>query len=125
MTGSKKRVDRRKHKRILMSKQTFAILKPDNSFMVPLVDISPGGFSFKYMDSRDQLHNISAVSILHDGKCVLKDIPVKTISDISADTSKSKGQPKLRRHSMKFQKMTPDQAARLENLIKNRALRKK
>lgn len=119
MTDSDQNAERRKTKRFCATKGAFAVVKPDYSLMGPIVDISMGGVSFRYLDSKDKVENVSVISLLYVNKYIFENIQVETVSDFKEETPFASGCTRLRRQGLKFKNLLPHQISQLEDFIQN------
>jgi hypothetical protein len=79
-----------------------------------IVDISMGGLSFRYLGQRIK-HAIKTLSLYHDNRLIVKDIPIKAVSDYRLRDSLVP----VRRGSVNFAELSPEKLAQLEHFIKN------
>ena len=119
MTDTKQQVERRKHTRFPVTKDTFVALRPHYCEIGQAVNISIGGLAFTYMVNGkppEQPIELDIFSV--DRTFFLKEVPFRTISDVARD-----GIPfssvKTRRMHLQFGDLTPDQKAQLESFIQN------
>lgn len=120
--------ERRKNIRYRARKGAFAVMLPDCTTMGSILDISESGLSFTYQNGQSVIttedQNRSKppteLSIVLSGdEFYLDKIHVKIISDIKFSDSDDSKYIQARRCSIKFEKLTFNQEARLEYFIQN------
>ncbi len=115
MADKEKFVERRRHKRFIVNNHTFTTI---SSKIGRIKDISMGGLSFRYMDSKEWPSKQEAPATLFNDDFFLKDIPLLTISDFVI----ARRTPSIiteRQRRVKFGKLTPEQKSSLEYFIRN------
>jgi hypothetical protein len=109
-------VERRQHQRFACKNCAVTV----NFKACPIVNISMGGFAFRYTNSVDWQQDKIEGAILFGDNIYLEDIPFYAVSDIIApDTI-----PELienRERGVRFGKLNPDQLAGLEEYISHLA----
>ena len=78
-----------------------------------IVDISEGGLSFRYLGKKLKRSDIKNVSLYHDYKLIVDNLPINTISDYRLRDNLVP----VRRGSITFKKLTSDQLGKLEAFI--------
>jgi len=86
-----------------------------------ILDISEGGLSFQYVVNDDKLRDYSTFGISKTGAGFfsINRIPFKTISDTELTNRLPSSPTKLRRHSLKFDKLTSRQLFKIEYFLSN------
>ncbi len=79
-----------------------------------IVDISEGGLSFRYLGKKLKRSDIKKISLYHDYKLIVDDIPIKAISDHRLQDNIVP----VRRGSILFKDLDPDKLSKLEDFIK-------
>ena len=80
-----------------------------------IVDISEGGLSFRYLGQKLKRSEVKKVSLYHDYKLIVEDIPIKAISD---HRLRNNIVP-VRRGSILFKELDPEKHSQLETFIKS------
>ncbi len=78
-----------------------------------IMDISEGGLSFRYLGKKLKRSEIKKVSLYHNDKLIVEDIPINAISDYRL----SDNLVPVRRGSIIFKELTPEQLEKLEKFI--------
>ena len=78
-----------------------------------IMDISEGGLSFRYLGKKLKRSEIKKVSLYHNDKLVVEDIPINAISDYRMNDNLVP----VRRGSIIFKELTPEQLGKLEKFI--------
>lgn len=78
-----------------------------------IVDISEGGLSFRYLGQKLRRSEVKKISLYHDNKLIVDDIPIKTISDYRLRDN----MVPVRRGSIRFKELDSDQLNQLETFI--------
>jgi hypothetical protein len=88
-----------------------------------LLDISKGGLSFYYFADAKKPKNYSELGIFpSNDDFAIERIPCKTVSDTNMIDESPFGTKILRRHSIRFEKLTPEQKSKLDYFLKNYTL---
>jgi c-di-GMP-binding flagellar brake protein YcgR len=112
----KKLVERRKHKRIQIKGGAFVGVGPHFDQVGPVIDISMGGLSFRYIARQKQPNGLSLDIFLTDRDFYLSYVPFRAVSDFrTPDTT-------TRRCSVQFGDLTQSQMSHLESFIKNHTI---
>ena len=132
-----KEISRRSHKRYRVKEGTFAVLYLNSFKLAPIIDISRGGFSFRYSDSqfididqdgraffyqfnRRRLEEFSTFDIfLVDSGIYLDRLPCKIVSNFELKEIKSTNSIRMRRYCIQFDELVPRQISDLEYFLKN------
>ena len=112
-------VERRKHKRFQVQDIAFAVLRGQVEQLGQIIDISKGGLAFHYIVSGRNVRSSSGLDILlaYYGLYMEK-IQFKTISDFQIPNKSPFSPIIMRRHGVKFEELTPNQASMLEDFIR-------
>ena len=127
MIPQKEMVDQRKHKRYVVPTGSFVVLGPHGPILGQIIDISMGGVAFRYMNSRKPKDESYLDIFLTEGDLSLGKLPFKTVSDFE---TLNVVLPKvvdpiplsskvMKRSSVQFAQLTPDQISRLKYLIRS------
>ena len=111
--------ERRKHKRFQVEDIAFAVLRGQVELLGQIIDISRGGLAFHYIVSGRNVKSSSELDILlaYYGLYMEK-IQFKTISDFQIPNKSPFSPIIMRRHGVKFGKLTPNQSSMLEDFIR-------
>jgi hypothetical protein len=107
--------ERRKSGRVRVADGAFVCLTGPGRKLWHMMDIAPGGLSFRYVPSLETMEGISQLEIVtRDASFSLENVPFKTVSDIEL-----KGSPgshfKLRRCGVQFGSLTQTQTTGLKD----------
>ena len=80
-----------------------------------IMDISEGGLSFRYLGQKLKRSEIKKISLYHDYKLIVDDIPIKAISDYRLQDNIIP----VRRGSILFKNLNPEKLSELETFIKS------
>ncbi len=105
----------REHQRFAaMDRALVLINQGPESLPYHIVDISEGGLSFRYLGKKLKRAEIHKVSIYFDSELIVDDLPINSISDYKLQDNLVP----VRRGSIIFQELSPEQLSKLENFIK-------
>lgn len=108
--------ERRQYTRFLTKGGTVIAL---NANFGELIDISFGGLSFRYL-GKDEWPNDMAEGegmFFGDDDSFWSNVPLKTVSDDALDNEEYAASKQVRRHSMAFGELTPQQMHQLMDFI--------
>ena len=113
------KVERRKHKRFQVQDIAFAVLRGQADQLGQIIDISRGGLAFHYIVSGKNVKRSFELDILlaYYGLYMEK-IKFKTISDFQIPNKSPFSPIIMRRHSVKFGELAPNQVSMLEEFIR-------
>jgi hypothetical protein len=119
MTDTKQQVERRKHKRFPVTKDTFVALKPDYLEVGRVINISMAGLTFSHMaDGKPPRQSSDLDIFLVDRTFHLRDVPFRTISDVESDRIPFSS-AKMRKCTVQFEDLTSHQQGELKYFIQN------
>ena len=123
MTMNKKLVERRKHKRFLVSKGAFVALRPDYLKIGQVKDISMGGLAFTYLidDGKPPDPSSQLDIFLASQDFYLNKVPFETISDFQTDAIPFSS-VSMKECSVQFGELTAYQSGRLKYFIENHTI---
>ena len=118
-----KKGESREHKRFRPKSPTFIRVSSESEEDIgQLIEIGKGGLSICYFVNEEKIREYSELSIFSsDTEFALEGIPIKNIADAELKDLPFETTI-LRRHSIKFEKMTDDQISKLDYFIKNYTL---
>ena len=120
IANRKKRIDRRKHVRYRAKEHVYVNIRSQSAEEIgQLVDISKGGLSLNYPLNDNKSASYNELGIFSSIDLATERISFKTVSDIEMLNQLKFGHLKLRRHSLQFENLTPEQEAKLDYFIKN------
>ena len=119
----KEPVERRKNRRFLAQEGAFAVIGPEFTKLGQIIDISRGGFAFRYIVTGSQENGaIEADIFLAGDGFYLEKIPIKPIWDLKVPKKFSNGSLPMRRCGVQFRDLTHHQRSQLEYFIQNHTL---
>ena len=120
MTGSRKLVEKREHKRFRVQEGAYAMLRGSARKLGQITDISRGGLAFRYIDIGERPRRSFDLDILWKGNGFhLENVSFKTISDFRATKEFPFSSIPMRRCGGQFTALTEDQISELEYFIQN------
>ena len=120
----KEMLERRKHKRFLVQNDAIAVLRPIVDKRGPIIDISRGGLSFRYITAKESRgRSLKLDILLPDLSFYLGHLPIRTIRDFEITSEYAIGSTKTRRCSVQFRKLTPEQISQIESFMDNHTRR--
>ena len=109
--------ERRQHPRYRIKERAFAIYWSSPTLVGPIVDISPNGISFSYIEDGTMVGLAEQLGILcTEGKFYLEKINFQRVSDVTLQ-GHPKSILKMRRMSGKFPTLSRSQQAELNHFI--------
>jgi hypothetical protein len=113
-------LERRKHKRFLVQEGAFVELRDHRGKIGEIIDVSKGGLAFRYIDIGDRPKESLELDIFlkHAGFRV-ENLPAETVSDVEITKTIHQSITIMRRHGVKFGKLTKSQKSRLEYFIRH------
>jgi hypothetical protein len=119
MTNREPEHERRKLKRQKVKNAAYVILKPSDTGVGRLIDISMDGLTLDYITSRKpEIQPTKLEIFVNNSPLRLYEIPCKTVTD-EAIFEALDGSLSKRRRGIQFGKLTPSQLAQLEFFILN------
>ena len=80
-----------------------------------IVDISEGGLSFRYLGKKLKRSAVTKVSLYHDYKLIIDDLPINPVSDYRLQDNLVP----VRRSGVSFRELTSGQLSKLEGFIQS------
>lgn len=106
----------RAHQRFAaMDRALVLINRGPESLPYHIMDISEGGLSFRYLGQKLKRSDIKTISLYHDYKLVVEDIPINAISDYRLYDNLIP----VRRGSITFKELSPEKLSKLETFIQS------
>ena len=119
MTNTKARVEQRKHKRFGVQDGAFVILRPTDTGVGRLIDISMGGLTFDYVTRKVPSIEATELDIfLTDSDFRLYEFPCQSVWDLIIYEIPTAALHK-RRCGVQFGELTQSQVFQLEHFIQN------
>jgi hypothetical protein len=104
----------RAHQRFAAMERALVLVNQGpESLPFHIMDISEGGLSFRYLGKKLKRSEIKKVSLYHNDKLIVEDIPINAISDYRMQDNLVP----VRRGSIIFKELTPEQLSKLEKFI--------
>jgi hypothetical protein len=119
MTSKNEPVERRKHRRFQIRQGTYVALVPPYGKVGPVIDISMGGLSFRYVDGKETTNGSYINILLTEANFYLENVPVKTILDCEIPDKSASSAIAMRRCGLQFGGLTHNQASQLKFFIEN------
>jgi len=106
----------REHQRFkAMHRALVLIDKGPESLPYHIMDISESGLSFRYLGQKLKRSEVKEISLYHDFELIVDNLPVQTVSDHRLQDNLVP----VRRGSLHFKELTPEQRSQLERFIQN------
>jgi hypothetical protein len=105
----------RKYRRFLTHGRVLARVRSTPETMFHVIDISVGGLAFRYLGDGELGGSADEIDLFHDESLALRGIPVRAVSDCPLDY----GFIPMRRRSLSFGDLTPEQRFALDAFIVN------
>ncbi len=122
-TLDNKSVERREYERFKVRDGAIAIPASDLSKQGEIIDISKNGLAFSYKENGDLSKEFAELAINMAGEVFnLEKIPCRTITDVKISDDSRLGSDLMRRRSVQFGELTPNQAEQLDFLIENHTI---
>ena len=113
--------DQEKHKRFLVPKDSFVALGPHYKKVGRIIDIGMDGLRFRYLASEELSDKSFEVDMfLSNTDFYLERVPCEMISEAKIPRSPF-GSLSIRKCSVQFGELTPNQMSQLEYFIQNHA----
>jgi hypothetical protein len=119
MTSKNEPVERRKHRRFQIRQGTYVALVPPYGKVGPVIDISMGGLSFRYVDGKETTNGSYINILLTEANFYLENVAVKTILDCEIPDKSASSAIAMRRCGLQFGGLTHNQASQLKFFIEN------
>jgi len=111
--------ERRKRKRCKIKNAAYVILKPSDTGVGRLIDISIDGLTLDYITTqKPEIQPTELEIFVNNTPFRLYEIPCKTITDFATFEAHD-GSLSKRRRGIQFGKLTPTQRAQIEYFIQN------
>ena len=116
-------VERRKQDRFKIKEGAFAVIMSDPPILAQIKEISKGGLTTHFFDKGEKFYKVSELAIfLSDRDFHLRSVPFITTSNLDIIIDLSDSHLSIKRHGLKFGKLTPHQKTQLDHLIQNHTL---
>lgn len=123
MVGRKRTVERRKHKRYKAVEGAYAAISPNSHKLGQIIDISMGGLSFKYIDTKNNEENAETqpekTVFLSSMGYYVGDLPFRIISDYEVTNVPSFSSMKVRKRHIQFTDLSFKQLFDLDYYLRN------
>jgi len=117
-------IEQRKQNRFKAKEGAFAVLMSDPPILAQIKEISKGGLTVHYFASGEKSYKVSELDIfLSDRDFHLRSVPFKTTLNINITIDFSDSSLSMRRHGLKFGRLTPFQKTKLDYLLQNYTMR--
>ena len=118
--GAKETSDQRKHKRLRVQDGVYVVLRNETHKLGMILDVSPGGLAFKYVDDDGGMEASFELDIFLAGHgLVWKGVPHKTVSDVETERGIPFSSVRMRRRGVQFKDLSRDHLSHLEYVIQN------
>lgn len=112
--------DNRKHIRYRVKDHVYVGLRSETEEQVgQILDISKGGLSLHYLGTNEKLKEYSDLGIFSSMDLAVERISFRGVADIGVGDDLRINYPNLRRYSLQFENLTPEQEAKLDYFIQN------
>ena len=114
--------ERRKHERYDVVETAFAAINSNSNKIGPIIDISLGGLSFKYITTLEKPHESRRLSessiFLSSMDYYAGGLPFKTVADYEVASDSPLGSIKTRKRHVQFMGLAPSQLSELNNYMR-------
>jgi hypothetical protein len=125
MANKRPQIDRRKHNRCRVPTDSFVAFGYHGTILGQIIDISMGGMSFRYIDSKELPDESHLDMHMSEHDLCLDRVPFKTISDSEIPNTVAckiievvpLSCKSMKRGGVQFGKLTPEQTPQLEYII--------
>jgi hypothetical protein len=116
---TKTTIERRKHKRYSVSEGAFVALRPPDSGVGRLIDISMSGLTFDYVTMQPPSAKATELNVFVTNSAFsLREIPIRSVWDLTTYDIPTTPLHK-RRCGVEFGDLTSDQRLQIEHFIEN------
>jgi hypothetical protein len=117
MRSNKKPVEHGKEKRFQAPKGVFVGIGPDFDKVGRLREMGMEGLAFRYFGNGEAPKGSYVDVFMTEGDFYLGKVPIKIVSDVDVVEKTSPDAKTLRQCYVKFEKLTPQQKAKVEEFI--------
>jgi hypothetical protein len=115
--------DNRKHIRYRVKDHVYVGLRSETEEEVgQILDISKGGLSLHYPEAFEKKREYTDLGIFSNMELAVERIAFRSVSDIKLAGGPKLNGPNLRRRSLQFENLTPEQEIKLDYFISNYTL---
>jgi hypothetical protein len=123
MVGTERTVEKRKHKRFKVQKNTYIITVNDTTNLGQMINISKGGLAFNYIGQKEKIAGWHKVDIfLSSKRFYLKEILFKATSDFYLDPNTPFSTVLMKQCGGEFGEMTDEQKSQLDYFLDNHTI---
>ena len=123
MVGTERTVEKRKHKRFKVQKNTYIITVNDTTNLGQMINISKGGLAFNYIGQKEKISGWHKVDIfLSSKRFYLKEILFKATSDFYLDPNTPFSTVLMKQCGGEFGEMTDEQKSQLDYFLDNHTI---
>lgn len=126
MTYQAYEVERRKHRRFQIANRALVVLRPYYTKLGRMVDVSMGGLSFTYLESRQTPQQSFELDVLsEDFSALVRELPFEIVSERHDDKVPfGSGSEPVKRCRVRFTGLSGKQKSLLQSFIEKHALAK-
>ncbi len=110
-------IENRKNKRVRIKDDFLWLLGPDTSELGQIIDISPEGLAFHYIDEDETADKAFELVIIFDKLTKMGKVRFDTVSDFLIEEEIEPSPVKMRRRGVRFIGLTREQKSTLANLM--------
>ena len=123
MTYEAGEIERRRHKRFQVANRALVVLRPYYTKLGRMVDVSMGGLSFTYLESRQTPQQSFELDVLsEDFSALVRQLPFEIVSEKQDEKVPfSSGTVPVKRCRVKFKGLSGKQKTLLQSFIKKQA----
>jgi hypothetical protein len=123
MTYEASVTERRKYKRFQVAKRALVVTRPYYTRMGRIMDVSMGGLSFSYLESRQTSQESFQLDVLsEDFSALVRELPFEIVSERHDETGPfSSGSTPVKRCRVRFKGLTGQQKSGLQSFIEKHA----
>lgn len=121
MKNDRMHTERRQHERYRVQKNALALLRNKSIYPGHITEISLGGMVFQYHSRNGKTPEASEIDILsanYTEAVLIRQLGIKTISDLAVSEKKIGESTQLRKQTVRFGKLSRSQRSQLKYFIR-------
>jgi len=121
MKNDRMQTERRQHQRYRVQKNALALLRNKSIYPGHITEISLGGMVFQYHSRNGKTPEASEIDIIsanYTEAVLIRQLGIKTISDLVVSKKKAGESTQLRKQAVRFGKLSRSQISQLKHFIR-------